>query len=105
MTSTIPKFRIVLKAFDAQLLNVACQKISEAIAGTQSILKGPIPLPTVTKRFCVLRSPHVDKDSREVFQIQYFKRILDVETNSALVVDRFMKLTMPAGVFIHIKKQ
>jgi small subunit ribosomal protein S10 len=105
MNQTIPKFRIILKAFNAELLNVSCKKICEAISGTDSKLIGPIPMPTITKRFCVLRSPHVDKDSREVFQIQYFKRIIDIETNSALVVDRFMKLTMPAGVFISIKKQ
>jgi small subunit ribosomal protein S10 len=99
----ITKLRITLKAFDSILLNNACQKILSVFENTESNLKGPIYLPTKTKRFCVLRSPHVNKDSREHFEIKFYKRIIDIDTNSAIASDRFLRLKLPAGVSILTK--
>lgn len=98
------KLRITLKSFNSQLLNISCQKIFETFKDTNSKVIGPIPLPTKIKRFCVLRSPHVNKDSREHFEIKFYKKIIDIETNSALASDKFLKIKLPAGVLFLTKK-
>ena len=72
------KIRIKLESFDHELLDTACKQIIEKIQTTQSKVVGPIPLPTKKRIYCVLRSPHVNKDSREHFEIRVHKRILDI---------------------------
>jgi small subunit ribosomal protein S10 len=107
----IAKFRITLQSFDYKLLNTLCQKIIEAfkiaiieIKDPNSKLLGPVPLPKKLKRFCVLRSPHVNKDSREHFELIYYKRFIDIETNSAFVAERILGITIPPGVYFTAKK-
>jgi small subunit ribosomal protein S10 len=97
------KLRVTLKAFDYKLLNNACKKIFEVFENTESEIMGPIYLPTKTKRFCVLRSPHVNKDSREHFEIKFYKRFIDINTDSALASDKFLRLKLPSGVSVFTK--
>jgi small subunit ribosomal protein S10 len=100
----ITKLRITLKSFDSQLLNISCKNFIKIFQNTESKIAGPIALPTKIKRFCVLRSPHVNKDSREHFEIKFHKRIIDIETNSAIASDRFLKIKLPAGVLFLTEK-
>ena len=72
------KIRIRLKAYESTLLNQSCEKILDTAARTNSLTMGPVPMPTRRKIYCVLRSPHVDKDSREHFEIRIHKRIIDI---------------------------
>jgi small subunit ribosomal protein S10 len=97
------KIRITLKAYDHQLLTSSCSKITETANRTGAISVGPIPLPTRRKIYCVLRSPHVDKDSREHFQLKTHKRIIDIYKPSSQTIDALMKLNLAAGVDIEIK--
>ena len=72
------KIRIKLKSYQTSLLNLSCEKIIDTASRTESLTMGPIPIPTKRKIYCVLRSPHVNKDSREHFEIRVHKRIIDV---------------------------
>jgi small subunit ribosomal protein S10 len=94
------KIRIRMQAFDAETLNACCQKIILAVEQINSIVQGPIPMPTKKKIYCVLRSPHVNKDSREHFEIRVHNKILDVYSTSNAP---FLKLQMPTGAFFDIK--
>jgi small subunit ribosomal protein S10 len=94
------KIRIRITSFDAETLNECCQKIILAAKQINSIVKGPISMPTKKKIYCVLRSPHVNKDSREHFEIRIHNKILDVYTTSEAP---FLKLQMPTGAFFDIK--
>lgn len=96
------KIRIRLKAYESSLLNQSCEKIIETTARTNSLTTGSIPMPTKRKLYCVLRSPHVDKDSREHFEIRIHKRILDIYEPSSQTIDSLMKLDLPSGVDISI---
>ena len=106
MSETIKhyKFRIILKAFDSRTLNKTSKQIIESIQENDCNIVGPIRIPTKTKRFCVLRSPHVDKDSREHFEIKFFKQIVDIYTKSSLVIDNLMRLSLPAGTLITVQR-
>ena len=97
------KIRIKLKTYDHSLLNKSCTSISEAIYRTQGDIKGPISLPTKRKIYCVLRSPHVDKDSREHFEIRIHSKIIDIHEPSSQTIDALMKLNIPTGVDIEVK--
>ena len=97
------KIRIILKAFDHKLLDQSAEQIVVAVESTGAAVGGPIPLPTRIKRFCVLRSPHVDKDSREHFEIRTHKRLIDILEPSPKTIDSLTRLVMPAGVDISIK--
>lgn len=97
------KIRIKLKAYDHHLLNDSCIQIVDTANRTNSKSVGPIPLPTKRKIFCVLRSPHVDKDSREHFEIRSHSRIIDIYEPSSQTIDSLMKLNIPAGVDIEVK--
>ena len=97
------KIRIILKAYNHKLLNNSCSKIIETASLTHAISIGPIPLPTRRKIYCVLRSPHVDKDSREHFELKTYKRIIDIYEPSSQTIDALMKLNLSAGVDIEIK--
>ena len=86
------KIRIRLKAFDRRMLDLSCEKIIETADHTAATAIGPIPLPTKRKIYCVLRSPHVDKDSREHFETRTHRRIIDIYSPSAKTIDALMKL-------------
>ena len=102
-TVTQQKIRIRLKAFDRRLLDTSCDKIIETANRTGATAIGPIPLPTRRRIYCVLRSPHVDKDSREHFETRTHRRIIDIKDPSAKTIDALMKLDLPAGVDIEVK--
>ena len=95
--------RISLRAYDHILLDKSTDKIVKTAKSTGAIISGPIPLPTKRSIYTVLRSPHVDKKSREQFQIKIHKRIVDIMNSTSKTVDALMKLDMPAGVDIEIK--
>ena len=97
------KIRIILKSYDTSLLNLSCEKIIDTASRTDSLTMGPIPIPTKRKIYCVLRSPHVNKDSREHFETRTHKRIIDVYEPSSKTIDSLMKLDLPSGVHIEVK--
>jgi small subunit ribosomal protein S10 len=97
------KIRIRLQAFDHALLDTSCDKIVETANRTNAASVGPIPLPTRLRRYCVLRSPHVDKDSREHFETRTHRRIIDIYQPSSKTIDALMKLDLPSGVDIEVK--
>ena len=97
------KIRIRLKAFDRRMLDLSCDKIIETADTTAASAIGPIPLPTKRKIYCVLRSPHVDKDSREHFETRTHRRIIDIYSPTAKTIDALMKLDLPSGVDIEVK--
>jgi len=97
------KIRIKLVAYDNRLIDVSAKEIVETAKRTGADVAGPIPLPTKREIFTVLRSPHVDKKSREQFQIKTHKRILDIVNPTAKTIDALKKLDLPAGVYVEIK--
>lgn len=97
------KIRIRLRAYDVKLLDESCDKIVQAAKRTGARIVGPIPLPTKIERFTVNRSPHVDKKSREQFEIKTHKRLMDVTEWNPETVNVMMKLELPAGVDLEIK--
>jgi small subunit ribosomal protein S10 len=100
---TSQKIRIKLKAFDHKLLDQSAVEIVETARRTGARVAGPIPLPTAIEKYCVLRSPHVDKKSREQFEIRTHKRLLDILEPTQATVDALMKLDLSAGVEVEIK--
>ena len=97
------KIRIRLRAFDSKLLDQSTKEIVETARETGAKVAGPIPLPTIINKYCVLRSPHVDKKSREQFEIRTHKRLLDILEPTQQTVDALMKLDLAAGVDVEIK--
>ncbi|MBC8491202.1 MAG: 30S ribosomal protein S10 [Candidatus Marinimicrobia bacterium] len=97
------KIRISLKAYDHNLLDQSTKKIVATAKSTGAIISGPIPLPTQRTVYTVLRSPHVNKKSREQFQTKIHKRLVDILNSTSKTVDALMKLDLPAGVDIEIK--
>ena len=97
------KIRIKLMAYDHRLLDLSAEEIVETAKRTGAMIAGPIPLPTKREIFTVLRSPHVDKKSREQFQIKTHKRILDIVNPTSKTIDALKKLDLPAGVYVEIK--
>ncbi len=97
------KIRIRLKAYDHKVLDQSAQRIVETAEGTGAIVVGPVPLPTRIEKFTVTRSPFIDKDSREQFEIRTHKRLIDVIEPGSRTVDTLMRLNLPAGVDIEIK--
>ncbi|NLT95703.1 MAG: 30S ribosomal protein S10 [Clostridia bacterium] len=97
------KIRIRLKAFDHKILDQSAQKIVETAKKTGANVSGPIPLPTEKSVFTILRSPHVNKDSREQFEMRTHKRLIDILDPTPKTVDSLMRLDLPAGVDIEIK--
>jgi small subunit ribosomal protein S10 len=97
------KIRIRLKAYDYKLLDQSASEIVETARRTGAKVAGPIPLPTRINKFTVLRSPHVDKKSREQFEIRTHKRLLDILEPTAQTLDALMKLDLSAGVDVEIK--
>jgi small subunit ribosomal protein S10 len=97
------KIRIRLKAYEASTLDRSAQVICETARKTGAEIKGPVPLPTRRSVYTVLRSPHVDKKSREQFEIRVHKRLIDIVNSTNQTVDALMKLNLPAGVDIELK--
>jgi small subunit ribosomal protein S10 len=97
------KIRIRIEAYDHGLLDQSSMEIVDTAKRTGAKVKGPIPLPTKIERITVLRSPHVDKKSREQFEIRTHKRIVDITEPTAKTIDALKNLNMPAGVEIRIK--
>jgi len=97
------KIRIKLKAYDHRILDQSAQQIVETAERMGALVAGPIPLPTRIEKYCVIRSPHIDKDSREQFEIRTHKRLIDIVDPSAKTINALMSLNVPAGVDIEIK--
>jgi small subunit ribosomal protein S10 len=97
------KIRLRLKSFDHKLLDVSMSEIVETVKKTGATILGPVPLPTKRELFTVLRSPHVDKKSREQFELKTHKRLVDILDPTSKTIDALRKLDLPAGVDVEIK--
>jgi|TARA_B100000768_G_scaffold177919_1_gene192860 small subunit ribosomal protein S10 len=98
------KTQVKLESFDHKLLTIACKRLIDGIISINGQAKGPIALPTKKRIYCVLRSPHVDKKSREHFEIKIHKRLLEIYTpqNVDNIADSFLKIAIPPGVSIKL---
>lgn len=101
--TTQTKIRIRLQAYDHRLLDQSAQEIAETVRRSGARLAGPIPLPTDRELYTVLRSPVIDKKSREQFQIKTHKRLIDIIDPTSKTVDALRKLNLPSGVYVEIK--
>lgn len=97
------KIRIKLKSFDHKVLDQSAEKIVGVVRKSGARVSGPVPLPTNLNRFCVIRSPHIDKESMEHFEIRTHRRLIDILEPTQKTVDELMHLDLPAGVDIEIK--
>jgi small subunit ribosomal protein S10 len=97
------KVRIKVKSFDHKLADQAVRQILETVERTGAIVIGPVPLPTRIEKFCVIRSPNIDKDSREQFEIRTHKRLIDIMQPSSRTIDALSHLDLASGVEIDIK--
>lgn len=97
------KIRIKLKAYDHRILDQSVEEIVNTVKRTGARLSGPLPLPTKREDYTVLRSPHIDKKSREQFQIKTHKRLIDIIEPTAKTIDALKKLDLPSGVDVEIK--
>ena len=97
------KIRIRLKAYDHRILDQAASNIVDTAESTGAKVSGPVPLPTKVEKFSVIRSPFIDKDSQEQFEIRTHKRLIDVLEPSGTTIRSLMRLNLPAGVDIEIK--
>ena len=98
-----PKIRIKLKSFDHKILDLSAEQIVEAVERTGAVVSGPVPLPTHIQKFSVIRSPFIDKDSQEQFEIRTHKRLIDIVETTSKTIDALTNLTLPSGVEIDIK--
>jgi len=101
--STAAKIRIKLKSFDHRLLDRSTVEIVDTAKRTGARIAGPVPLPTKINRYCVLRSPHVNKNSREHFEIRTHKRLVDILEPTQQTIDELMKLDLASGIEVEIK--
>ena len=97
------KIRIKIKGYDHRLVDQSVGQIIETAERTGAAVIGPIPLPTRIEKFCVIRSPHIDKDSREQFEIRTHKRLIDIMGPTAKTIDALTQLQLPSGVEIDIR--
>ena len=97
------KIRIKLKGYDHKILDQSVGQIVEAVERTGAVVSGPVPLPTRIQRFSVIRSPFIDKDSQEQFEIRTHKRLIDITETTSKTIDALTKLDLPSGVEIDIK--
>jgi small subunit ribosomal protein S10 len=97
------RIRIRLKAYDHSVVDESARKIAETVIRTQAKIRGPVPLPTTIHRYTVIRGPHVDKTSREHFEMRIHKRLIDILEPTPKTVDSLMRLDLPAGVEVEIK--
>ena len=104
MAATVTeKIRIRLEAYDSEILDQSAKEIVETAKRTGAKVCGPVPLPTRIERYTVLRSPHIDKKSREQFEIRTHKRIVDITEPTAKTMDALGRLNLPAGVYVKVK--
>lgn len=99
----LEKLRISLKAYESPILDNSCEKIMDAVKASGLDVIGPIPLPTKIRRYCVLTSPHVNKDAREHFEIRTHKRIIDVYEPTDTTLENLRNLDISAGVDVEVK--
>jgi small subunit ribosomal protein S10 len=97
------RIRIKLKSFDHNLVDKSAEKIVKTVKLSGAVVNGPIPLPTRKQKFTIIRSPHVNSDSKEQFQLCTYKRLLDIYSSTAKTIDALMKLELPSGVEVEIK--
>jgi len=97
------RIRIKLKSYDHNLIDKSAERIVRTVKQTGAIVSGPIPLPTRHSVYTVLRSPHVDKKSREQFETRIHKRLIDIFSSTQKTIDSLMKLELPAGVDVEVK--
>ena len=97
------RIRIKLKAYEHNVLDESAEKIVQIAQQTGAAISGPVPLPTRKSRYCVLRGPHVDKKSREHFEIRTHKRLIDIHETTPQTVDALMRLDLSAGVDVKIR--
>lgn len=102
-TTTRQRIRVCLNAYDHKLIDNSAQKIVETAKRTNASVSGPVLLPTKRKIYCVLRSPHVDKKSREHFEMRTHKRIIDIYEPTAQTTEELSRMDLPAGVDIEVK--
>lgn len=100
----IQKIRVKLRAFDAELIDQSAKSIVNAVMRAGAKVSGPIPLPTKINKFTVLRSPNVNKKSREQFEMRTHKRLIDIINPTSETINALMKLELPAGVDVEIKQ-
>ncbi len=98
------RIRVRLRGFDVELIDQSAKAIVSTVAKAGAKVAGPIPLPTRINKFTVLRSPHVNKKSREQFEMRTHKRLIDILDPSSAVMDSLMRLELPAGVDVEIKQ-
>ena len=98
-----PKIRIKLKSFVHKILDQAAEQIVAAVERTGAVVSGPVPLPTHIQKFSVIRSPFIDKDSQEQFEIRTHKRLIDIIETTSKTIDALTRLNLPSGVDIDIK--
>jgi small subunit ribosomal protein S10 len=97
------KFRIFLRSFDKDLINFTSQELRSLLLRAECNVTGIVSLPIRIKRFCVLRSPHIDKDSREHFELRLYKKFIDINTNSPAILDLLLKTELSSGVSCSLK--
>lgn len=97
------KIRIKLKSYDHNLVDKSAEKIVKTVKSTGAVVSGPVPLPTHKRIYTVLKSPHVNKKSREQFELNSYKRLMDIYSSSSKTVDALMRLELPSGVEVEIK--
>jgi len=100
---TAQKVRVKVKGFDYRLVDQAVKQIVETVQRTGAIVIGPVPLPTRIEKFCVIRGPNIDKDSREQFEIRTHKRLIDILQPNPKTIDALTQLDLASGVEIDIK--
>lgn len=97
------KIRIKLKAYDSRIMDLSCTKIVDTTIRTGAKVVGPVPLPTKKERYTVIRGPHIDKRSREQFELRTHKRVIDVLNPTSSTIESLSKLNLPAGVGISMQ--
>lgn len=97
------KIRIKLKSYDSRVMDLSCTKIVDTVIRTGAKIVGPVPLPTKKERYTVIRGPHIDKRSREQFELRTHKRVIDVINPTSSTIDSLSRMSLPAGVGISIK--
>jgi len=97
------KVRIKLRAYDHRLVDQSAKKIVDTVKRSGARISGPIPLPTRIRRFCVIRGPHIDKESMEHFELRIHSRLIDIHDPTNKTIDSLMRLDLPSGVDIEIK--
>jgi small subunit ribosomal protein S10 len=100
----VQKIRVRLRAFDAELIDQSAKSIVGAVSRAGAKVSGPVPLPTKVSKYTVLRSPHVNKKSREQFEMRTHKRLIDIINPTSDTINALMKLELPAGVDVEIKQ-